>query len=69
MSRLMCFPSAFRHDPAIELWMPERESELGELAWRWFQVMRGCGDDLRELLHDGHPTADTDMRTRMDKRS
>jgi hypothetical protein len=19
--------------------------------------MRGCGDDVRELLHDGHPTA------------
>ena len=24
---------------------------------RWFEVMRGCGDDVRELLHDGHPTA------------
>ncbi len=24
---------------------------------RWFEVMRDCGDDVRELLHDGHPTA------------
>jgi len=23
----------------------------------WFDVMRDCGDDVRELLHDGHPTA------------
>ena len=22
--------------------------------------MRGCGDDVRELLHDGHPTACVD---------
>ena len=22
-----------------------------------FTVMRDCGDDVRELLHDGHPTA------------
>jgi hypothetical protein len=22
----------------------------------WFNVMRECGDDVRELLHDGHPT-------------
>jgi hypothetical protein len=30
---------------------------LGEIARRWFEVMRHCGDDVRELLHDGHPTA------------
>jgi hypothetical protein len=27
------------------------------IAQRWFEVMRDCGDDVRELLHDGHPTA------------
>ena len=31
--------------------------DLGAIAQRWFEVMRGCGDDVRELLHDGHPTA------------
>lgn len=30
---------------------------LGAIARRWFEAMRGCGDDVRELLHDGHPTA------------
>ncbi len=29
----------------------------GDCAGRWFNVMRDCGDDVRELLHDGHPTA------------
>ena len=37
--------------------MSEHEGELGTTAQRWFDVMRGCGDDVRELLHDGHPTA------------
>lgn len=37
--------------------MHERSTELGAIAQRWFEVMRGCGDDVRELLHDGHPTA------------
>ena len=23
----------------------------------WFERMRGCGDDVRELIHDGMPTA------------
>jgi hypothetical protein len=46
-----------KRDPAIEVWMRERSGELGAIAERWFQVMRVCGEDVRELLHDGHPTA------------
>jgi hypothetical protein len=57
MSRLMRFPSAVKRDPAIESWMREHSNELGALARHWFEIMRGCGDDVRELLHDGHPTA------------
>ena len=37
--------------------MTEHPGELGSIAKRWFQVIRSCGDDVRELLHDGHPTA------------
>ena len=37
--------------------MNEHSGELGAIAQRWFQAMRACGDDFRELLHDGHPTA------------
>ena len=56
MTRLLRFPASVRRDPAIELWMHEHSGELGAIARRWFEVMRGCGDDVRELLHDGHPT-------------
>ena len=37
--------------------MLSHAGELGAIAQRWFEVMRDCGDDVRELLHDGHPTA------------
>ena len=37
--------------------MREHSGELGAIAQRWFEAMRCCGDDVRELLHDGHPTA------------
>jgi hypothetical protein len=30
---------------------------LGAIACRWFEVIRQCGSDVRELLHDGCPTA------------
>ena len=40
--------------------MCARANELGEIARRWFEVMRNCGDDVRELLHDGHPAACVD---------
>jgi hypothetical protein len=57
MSKLMRFPSAIKRDPAIEIWMQKHSGELGVIAQRWFEIMRACGDDVRELLHDGHPTA------------
>ena len=56
-TRLLRFPTSVRHDPAIDAWMRDHSGELGAIAQRWFEVMRGCGTDVRELLHDGHPTA------------
>lgn len=53
----MRFPDGVRRDARIETWMREHSGELGTIARRWFEVMRACGDDVRELLHDGHPTA------------
>lgn len=57
MSGLFRFPDAVARDPAVETWMDEHADELGAIARRWFEVMRDCGHDVRELLHDGHPTA------------
>jgi hypothetical protein len=56
-TQLLRFSGAVKRDPAIEAWMKEHSDDLGVIAQRWFEVMRQCGDDARELLHDGHPTA------------
>jgi hypothetical protein len=56
-ARLFRLPSAVARDPAIEDWMRAHADELGAFARRWFEVMRRCGDDVREVMHDGHPTA------------
>ena len=37
--------------------MAEHSGDLGAIAHNWFEAMRTCGGDVRELLHDGHPTA------------
>jgi len=57
MSQLFRLFGSILRDPAIEAWMREHPGELGAIAHRWFNVMRDCGDDVREVLHDGHPTA------------
>lgn len=54
---MLLFHGGLRRDPAIEAWLSERTPELGALARRWFERMRQCGDDVRELMHDGCPTA------------
>ena len=57
MRALLRFPGSVKRDPAIEVWTDRHSNQLGAIARRWFEVMRNCGDDVRELLHDGHPTA------------
>jgi hypothetical protein len=57
MNGLFRFPEAVRQDPTIDLWLEEQAPELGAIARTWFQRMRECGRDVRELMHDGCPTA------------
>ena len=56
-TQFLRFNGALARDPAIDAWMKEHAGELGTIAQQWFEVMRGCGDEVRELLHDGCPVA------------
>ena len=55
---LLRFDGAVQRDPAVAHWLAAaRPRELRDLARRWFDEMRRCGDEVRELLHDGCPVA------------
>ena len=54
---LLRFNGAVERDPAIDRWMKDRAGSLGAIADQWFEKMRRCGDEVRELLHDGCPVA------------
>ena len=56
-SRVLRFNGAVKHERAIDEWFGRRPAALSSIAREWFARMRECGDDVRELLHDGHPTA------------
>ncbi len=56
-SELLRFDGSVERDPAIDVWLKEHAGELGDLAKRWFTAMRACGDEVRELIHDGCPVA------------
>lgn len=55
----LTFDGAVRCEPRIDAWFDGRSAELSAVARRCFAVMRGCGDDVTELLHDCHQTACT----------
>src|SRR5580704_7922629 len=57
MSDLFRFPSAVRRDPRVEAWFAEPDHEMRRMAQPWFERMRACGADVRELLHDRCPWA------------
>ena len=71
-TELLRFNGAVEHDPAIDAWMKTKMVKtqtqmkmqikaqaggLGAIAHHWFEEMRKCGDEVRELLHDGCPVA------------
>jgi hypothetical protein len=55
--QLLRFDGAVERDPAIDAWLSEHGGELGAIAREWFEVMRRCGDEVREVFHDGCPVA------------
>lgn len=56
-SQLLRFNHTVVRDPAIETWMVQHNGDLGTMARQWFEVMRHCGDEVREIFHDGCPVA------------
>ena len=52
-TELLRFNGAVERDPAIDAWLNEHAGELGVIARHWFEAMRKCGDEVRDLLHDG----------------
>jgi hypothetical protein len=55
--QLLRFNGTVERDPAIDAWLKEQGGELGAMAREWFEAMRRCGDEVREVLHDGCPVA------------
>jgi hypothetical protein len=46
-----------KQDPAVDIWLMDGPIELRSIAQEWFVRMRQCGNDVRELMHDGCPVA------------
>jgi len=46
-----------QRDPDIDIWFSSGPIELRSIARKWFARMRQCGNDIRELMHDGCPVA------------
>jgi hypothetical protein len=57
MNSLFRFSSAVRQDPSVEIWLTNQAPGLGAIARTWFNRLRECGRDVREVMHDGCPTA------------
>lgn len=55
--KLFRLDGAVERDPAIDLWLKRQPGELGAIARKWFEQFRSCGDEVRELMHDGCPVA------------
>jgi hypothetical protein len=60
VSEIFRLSGGVKRDPAVDIWFTEGPIELRSIAREWFEQMRQCGDDVRELMHDGCPVACVD---------
>lgn len=60
MEDFLRFSGAVRRDPEIEAWFANDANPLRMTTRLWFERMRACGADVRELFHDGCPVACVD---------
>ena len=54
---LFLLSGGVRRAPEVDAWFSKPADELRRMAQTWFEQMRDCGADVRELMHDGCPTA------------
>jgi hypothetical protein len=55
--QLFRLSGAVTRDPGVDAWLSGRPAELRPIAQTWFDHLRACGPDVRELIHDGCPVA------------
>jgi len=57
MKDILRLSGGVKLEPAVDIWLNDGPVELRSIAQKWFAQMRQCGDDVRELMHDGCPVA------------
>ena len=57
MDEIFRLNNTVRRDPKIEVWFSGFADPFRLMVRPWFERMRGLGPDVREVLHDGCPTA------------
>ena len=57
---LFRLPGAVRRAAEVDAWFVQPDHEPRRLVQPWFEQMRVLGPDVRELIHDGCPTACVD---------
>jgi len=58
VNEILRLSGGVKRDSAVDIWLIEGgRVELQSIAQKWFAQMRRCGDDVRELMHDGCPVA------------
>ena len=57
MDDILTYTGTVRRDPRIEAWFTGITDPFRLIVRPWFERMRACGPDVRELLHDGCPIA------------
>lgn len=57
MTELFRLASASDYQADIDAWLASEPAQLFSIARQCFASLRRCGDDVREVLHDGCPVA------------
>jgi hypothetical protein len=55
MEKLFLLHGGVKRAPDVEAWFSASDHEVRRMVQPWFEQLRDCGPDVRQVLHDGHP--------------
>lgn len=55
MEKILRYTAKDIQDISMAAWLEKKPEELRPIATKWFNVIKNCGPDVKDIFHDNYP--------------